>query len=53
VRVGAVTVTVSVCGTEGSFVDVKRFIEIPKDGVCNITLSHIDVITVGNVTIKQ
>ncbi|MBE6763389.1 MAG: beta-glucosidase [Ruminococcaceae bacterium] len=53
VRVGDVTVTVSVCGTEGSFVDVKRFIEIPKDGVCNITLSHIDVITVGNVTIKQ
>lgn len=54
VRVGeAALVTVSVCGTEGAFVELKRFIDIPEDSECVITLAHADVIEVGEVVVKQ
>ncbi len=53
VRCADTAVTVSLCGTEGAFVDVKRFIDIPEDGTYDVVLSHADVICVKEIVIKQ
>ncbi len=53
VRCGDTGVTVSVCGTEGAFAEIKRFIDIPEDGAYELILSHTDVITVKDLVIKQ
>lgn len=53
VRCGETGVTVSVCGTEGAFVGIKRFVDIPEDGTFEVSLSHTDVITVKVLTIRQ
>ncbi len=53
VHVGYIAVTVSVCGTEGAFVDIKRFIDIPEDGDYTLTLTHADVISVEKIVLKQ
>ncbi len=53
VRIGGIGVTVSVCGTEGEYVTLKRFIEPEEDGEMTITVSHADVITVKEIVVKQ
>ncbi len=53
VRVGYIAVTVSVCGTEGEYLDLKRFIDVPEDGEYVLTLSHTDVIDVKSIRLRQ
>ncbi len=53
VRVGDTAVTVSVCGTEGAFVDIKRFIDVPEDGEYALVLTHTDVIDVKEIVLRQ
>jgi len=53
VKVGGTVVTVSVCGTEGAFVDIRRFIDMEQDGDYAVTVTHPEVITVKALQIKQ
>lgn len=53
VQVGDVCVTASVCGTEGAFTEIKRFIRLEQTGTCRVTVSHPDVVTVGKLVIRQ
>ncbi len=53
VAVGGIAVTASVCGTNGEYITVKRFVDIPADAKGEITLAHPDVIEVASIHIKQ
>ena len=53
VTCGCVPVTFSVCGTEGEYITVKRFLNLENEGDTTVSVSHIDVATVGNLRIKQ
>ncbi len=53
VRVGNTHVTFSVCGTEGAYTDVKRFVDIEEEGMLEVTVSHPDVIALKDLVVKQ
>ncbi|MBR5134495.1 MAG: beta-glucosidase, partial [Clostridia bacterium] len=50
---GDTFVTVSVCGTEGAYVDVKRFVDMEREGAARITAIYPDVIRLKSITVKQ
>lgn len=53
VQIGDVCVTASVCGTEGAFTEIKRFVRMETAGACRVTVFHPDVVTVGELVIRQ
>ncbi len=53
VQVGDVVVTASVCGTDGAYVELKRWIVLEQAQTCRVTVSHPDVVTIGKLVIKQ
>ncbi|MBQ3068892.1 MAG: glycoside hydrolase family 3 protein [Clostridia bacterium] len=53
VQIGDTVVTASVCGTEGAFVELKRWIVSEQAQTCRVTVSHPDVVTIGTLVVKQ